>query len=364
MKTRAFVSIRWKMILYFILSLLLSAVTTLVMVYLLYQIAIANRFGPLYDQLYITREQFGVLTPALLVGLILFVVYFLLISRKSIDYLEEISRSLQDISLGNMERPIPRRSSDELGVLAENINRMSARLRVSLEEERAAEQTKNDLITSVSHDLRTPLTSILGYLELIENDKYRDEVELRQWVSIAYEKAGRLKKLIDDLFEYTRVSHRGFRMQKQRINLKDLLEQLAEEFVPQLQEAGIRCVLSAQRDEHYAMVDPDLIVRVFENLIDNAIRYGREGKQIDIDLTTDNKYTVIRIANLGSPIPASDLPSIFERFYRVEKSRSAKTGGTGLGLAIAKNIVASHDGEISAYSYQDRTVFQVSLPAQ
>lgn len=350
------------MIYYCFLSIILSAASSAAAVYLLYSIGVNNRSSIIYTRLYIMRMAFGVLPPAIVFGIILFIVFFFLISRPSITYLEEISRSLQDISLGNIDQAIPRRSSDELGDLAENINRMTARLREALEEERAAEQNKNDLITSVSHDLRTPLTSILGYLELIEDDKCRDEVELRQWVSIAYDKAGRLKKLIDDLFEYTRVSHRGFRMHKQRINLKELLEQLVEEFVPQLQEAGVQCRLSAQQAEYYAMIDPDFIVRVFENLIDNAIRYGQEGKRIDIELTAENKYLVIRVINLGSPIPASDLPNIFERFYRVEKSRSVKTGGTGLGLAIAKNIVESHDGEISAYSYQDRTIFQVSLP--
>jgi len=362
LRTKALTSIRWKMIYYFVLSLALAALITLAIIYLFYNLAVANRSGFLWMLLYIIREQFGVVVPAVMTGFVLFIVIFLLISRNSLSYLEEISRALQEISLGNMDQPITERGSDELGVLAKNINQMSARLKESLEEERAAERAKNDLITSVSHDLRTPLTSILGYLELIESDRYRDEVELRQWISIAYEKTVRLKSLIDDLFEYTRVSHRGFRLKQEDIDLKELLEQLTEEFVPQLQEAGVKCSLTAREAEYQAMLDPQLIVRVFENLIDNAIRYGQEGKRVEIELSREGRNLVVLISNWGSTIPSADLPNIFDRFYRVERSRSAQTGGTGLGLAIAKNIVELHEGEISAFSHQDCTTFRVKLP--
>lgn len=356
-------SIRWKMIYYFILSLALTVLIIGITISLLYNAVVPTRSGFLYMLLYIIRDSFGVVAPAVLAGFILFIILFLLISRNSLSYLEEISRGLQEISLGNMERPIPERSSDELGALARNINQMSARLKESLEEERAAERAKNDLITSVSHDLRTPLTSILGYLELIENDRYRDEVELRQWINIAYEKTVRLKSLIDDLFEYTRVSHRGFRLKQEHIDLKALLEQLTEEFVPQLQEAGMQCSLNIREGTYRALLDPQLIVRVFENLIDNAIRYGQEGKRMEIELSREGSDILVSISNWGSTIPSTDLPNIFDRFYRVEKSRSTQSGGTGLGLAIAKNIVELHAGKISAVSNQSCTTFRVNLPA-
>lgn len=352
-------SLRWKMIFFFIASILLAVAGVFLLLLLaLYLSAISDFFRGVFNAL---RWSIGELPTMILTGCILFLIFFFTLTKGSIRYLEEISVALGQIAGGDFDIQIPKRSNDELGELAENINQMTRRLKQSIEEERNAERAKNELITSVSHDLRTPLTSILGYLDLIDSDQYRDEVELRYYVKIAYQKSQRLKKLIDDLFEFTRVSFGGMKAKPELIDLGELLEQLAEESVPLFREAGMEYRLSVPREKVIVLADGDLMVRVFENLISNGIRYGRTGKYLDLDLAKDGAWAVVRVANYGEPIPQGDLSHLFERFYRVEKSRSGETGGTGLGLAIAKSIIDLHQGRISAYNDPDRTVFEVRL---
>lgn len=275
-------------------------------------------------------------------------------------YLEEIRNGLREIAKGNFDTDIPVQSGSQLGEVAESINQMSRQLHQSILEERNAEKTKNDLITGVSHDLRTPLTSILGFLEVIEEDRYQDEVELRYYVNIAYEKAQSLKKLIDDLFEYTRINN-GLPLDIREIDMAQFMRQLIEEFVPALEKAGLECKLAAE-EGLVVRADGAQLVRAYENLISNAIRYGELGKRIDIAVRSDGNQVSISFTNYGDPIPERDLPFIFDRFYRVEASRSKQTGGTGLGLAITKSIVEVQGGEIRVRSDRQRTTFETRFP--
>ncbi|WP_232231485.1 sensor histidine kinase [Paenibacillus sp. HW567] len=283
-------------------------------------------------------------------------------TRKIVSYLEEITQGIQQITKLGELRPIEVRTNDELGVLAENINIMSERLQHSLLEERKAEQAKNDLIIGVSHDLRTPLTSILGYLDYIEQDRCREEGEIRYYVAIAYQKTLVLRKLIDDLFEYTRVNSGGLPLVAERLDLKAFIRQLVEESVPELAQAGMVYEFEDHTDDLWIQGAPYELLRAYENLITNAIRYGRDGKKLEIVLTHEDSEAVVRISNFGEMIEESDLPHIFERFYRAERSRSRHTGGSGLGLAIAKSIVERHQGRIYARSDQTRTDFITRFP--
>lgn len=247
-------------------------------------------------------------------------------------------------------------------MLSDLFNGMAQKLQEGMEHERAAEKSKNELIIGVSHDLRTPLTSILGYLELIETDRYKDEVELRYYTNVAYEKAKRLKKLIDELFEYTSMSGGDIKLHLQKVNINVLLKQLAEEFVPQFTKAGMCCRFNEDNEELYVYADSNRLIRTYENLIVNAIRYGSKGKYVDIGIKRDHHEAVVSIANFGESISDRDLPYIFERFYRADKSRTSENGGTGLGLAIAKSIIDAHGGQISARSSRLETIFETRLP--
>ncbi|MBG9793518.1 histidine kinase [Paenibacillus dendritiformis] len=284
------------------------------------------------------------------------------LSEELNSYLQEITFGLQEIAKGQFEHVIPVKPANDLGLVAESINHMSAQLYHSIQEERNAEKTKNDLITGVSHDLRTPLTSILGFLELIENDRYHDEVELRYYVNIAYEKALSLKYLIDDLFEFTRINN-GLPLELTELDMTNFIRQLAEEFVPSLEKAGMMCRINAPSEPLYIMADGDRLVRSYENLISNAIQYGKSGKYVDIELGKEEDQIYVKVTNYGEPISERDLPYIFDRFYRAEQSRSKETGGTGLGLAITKSIIEVHGGKISAASDRNKTTFTTRFPS-
>lgn len=276
--------------------------------------------------------------------------------------LDELTEGLREIGEGRFDRKIPVRGDGRLDQVAESINRMSRELHRSIEEERRAERTKNDLITGVSHDLRTPLTSILGFLEVIEQDRYRDEVELRQYVSIVYEKSLALRKLVDDLFEYTRISS-GLPLSPGRMDLAAFLRQLADEFAPDFESAAMACRLNLPDGAAEISADGALLARAFGNLLHNAVRYGNTGGYVEIDLRREGREWVIAVTNSGDPIPQEDLPYIFERFYRVERSRSKETGGTGLGLAIVKSIIEAHGGTVTVRSGRCETTFEARLPS-
>lgn len=298
----------------------------------------------------------------LLIFAILTIVFFQLLIGKRIKYLEEITKSLDGIRQGNLQVNIPVQSSDELGKMAETVNDMAYQLKTSLEEERRLEKTKNDLITNVSHDLRTPLTSALGYLQLLTNLEYQDEEQMRKYSTIAYHQCNNLKVLIDDLFEFTKLSSPGIILTKRLINVKELLEQIVLGFMPSFMEAGIEYRFQVPDDKIQIEADPILLKRVFDNLISNAIKYGKEGRYLDVELCREDSDVVIRIINYGQTIPESDLPYIFEKFYRVDKSRTDMAGGSGLGLAIVKSIIDLHDGSITVDSRENRTMFEVRVP--
>ncbi|MDN4066992.1 HAMP domain-containing sensor histidine kinase [Paenibacillus vini] len=301
-----------------------------------------------------------------LLGVLIMLLFALYFYRRSVrrheqKYLKLLIEEVHRVEEGSAAK-IPVENVGQLGQLATDINRMVERLRTSMEEERRAEQTKNELITNVSHDLRTPLTSITGYLGLIDQDRYRDEVELRHYVNMAYEESLRLKQLLQDLFEYTRLQNKEMKLHKSRINLAEMLYQITAHFGWQLQENKMECRLFMNQQPLFVIADGDKLRRVYENLITNAIRYGSDGRLLDIRGRLEGNEVVTEVINYGDPIPESDLPHLFDRFYRVEKSRAAHTGGSGIGLAIAKHIVDLHGGVISAESDDDRTVFTVRLP--
>jgi len=366
MKKSPFRTIRWQFIGIILYSLGLSAATVGVC-YTLFYFAVylplsEGKRGAFAQGLFWLVNNVGS-TPFLVpFGCALFLLYFFLLSRRPIRYIEEITAGLQEIAKGDLAHRIEKRTSDELGIVADAVNSMAEQLRRSIEEERSAEKAKRDLITGVSHDLRTPLTSILGFLEYIEEDRYKDEVELRYYLSIVHEKAQSLKKLIDDLFEYTRTSGKRVPLRLAPLNVTDFLSQLAEEFVPQLQKERMIYRLTSTDHALTIQADADELVRAFENLISNAIRYGRSGGQVRIEIAAEGEEVVVRVINYGEEIPERALPFLFERFYRVEGSRSRDTGGAGLGLAIVKNIVELHNGRVSVRSDDKETAFETRFP--
>ncbi|KYG29541.1 sensor histidine kinase [Alkalihalobacillus trypoxylicola] len=296
------------------------------------------------------------------ISFILFILIMLVILHKHILYLVKIEEGLEKMASGQLKEKIEIVEDSDLARIAEKTNQLSDKLEQTIKEERLAEEAKTELITNVSHDLRTPLTSILGYLELIERDQYKDEVTLRYYTDIAFRKTKQVHAMVNDLFEYIRTKNPSLVLDKKVIDLKELIKQSTEQLTIQFNKEEMTCRIELPEQESKINIDPEKISRVFENILGNALKYGKEGKYVDINFQQSLDEVKIEIKNYGDPISKMDIPYLFDRFYRIEKSRSKDTGGSGLGLAIAKNIVELHNGKIKVTSDQTGTAFTIQLP--
>jgi len=297
-----------------------------------------------------------------LVGILIFTIIFLFLQRKTAKDIETLARGVKQISAGDLHTEIAISGEGELAHIAESIRLMEEELSAHIEKERENEQSKTDLITNIAHDLRTPLTSILGYLDLLRNNQMVPEEMKKHYIEIVYNKALRLQKLIEELFGFTKLSYGKLNMNLSTLDLVQLLSQLVEESYPNFEKNNLSYDFSANVKSLLIEGDGDLLARLFDNLISNAIKYGAEGKRVLIRLRKEKEAVSVQVLNFGYVIPEKELPLLFDKFYRVEYSRSLSTGGTGLGLAIVKNIVDVHHGSISVQSDMGGTRFTVTLP--
>ena len=226
---------------------------------------------------------------------------------------------------------------------------------------REAEQRKNDLVVYLAHDLKTPLTSVIGYLTLLRDEPQLSPELRSRYTGIALEKAERLEDLINEFFDITRFSLTHLELEKQPTDLTRMLEQVASEFAPQFAEKDLRCELELPPRLAYDC-DPDKLARVFDNVLRNAVSYSVSGGQVDLEARVDGESVEIAVRNEGLEIPEKELTNIFQKFYRLDQARSTRTGGAGLGLAIAREIVERHGGSIRAESDGRRTSFVIRLP--
>lgn len=290
------------------------------------------------------------------------VLYWRLIRRYRQMQQRHIISELHYIANGNYDHRIPFELSGDLGRLVSSINGLVDSTVAAIEDERKIEQSKDELITNVSHDIRTPLTSIIGYLGLIEERQYKSEEDLLKYTHTAYVKAKQMKSLVDDLFEYTKVRQPSVPVNMVHFDMVQLAEQLAADFELEASKKNITIEVVAKEEQLLMDGDTEKIVRVFNNLITNAFKYGKGADKILIELDRVGTEAVIVVKNNGAEIPKYALDSLFDRFYRVEESRNQATGGTGLGLAITQSIIALHGGYIYATSNPQWTSFIIHLP--
>lgn len=300
---------------------------------------------------------------SLLCAVPVYILVFHLLTRKKIKYIKEITAGIQEISKGNMDFKVQEKGNDEFSILAKNINKMSIELKNKIEDERRAEKTKSELITNVSHDLKTPLTTIIGYLTLVKDKNYDGEKTMDDYIERAYSKSLRLKKLIEDLFEYTKISNGVIRINKTNVNIVELMDQLLGEMSIIAKQNNLSFETNYSSPEIYVNIDSDLMARTFENILSNSIKYSYKelNGKVMISITEHEGGITLTFENQGDTIPTEVLPLLFERFYRVDKSRNSKVSGSGLGLAIAKSIVELHGGTISAESEANRVKVIVEL---
>lgn len=226
---------------------------------------------------------------------------------------------------------------------------------------REAEQRKNDLVVYLAHDLKTPLTSVIGYLTLLKEEREISPKLQEKYLSISLEKAERLEELINEFFEITRFNLTQLELEKSSVCLKMMLEQIAYEFKPMLAEKELTCEVAVEPADLKLICDTDKMQRVFDNLLRNAVFYCYEKSTIHVSAEKQNGKIRIQVENAGTEIPEEKLERIFEQFFRLDSARSSRGGGAGLGLAIAKEIVELHQGRIWAESDQEKTRFIIEL---
>lgn len=277
--------------------------------------------------------------------------------------IRHIISELHYIAQGNFEYRIPPSKDSDLQEFIDSIHVLVDSTVEAMEEERRIEQTKDELITNVSHDIRTPLTSVIGYLGLVEQNRYHSVEEARGYVHTAYKKARQMKLLVDDLFEYTTVRQTDTPLNLITFDMVQLLEQLAIDFRMEAEEKGMTIEIRSAKEKLMMEGDSEKLVRVFNNLLSNALKYGKGGKIIAINIRLiESSHVRVEIKNDGERIPDEAFDQLFERFYRAESSRSQESASTGLGLAIAKSIVELHLGTITAETSNEWTKFIIELP--
>ncbi len=274
-------------------------------------------------------------------------------------YFNEIDEGLEKLIQGEDKEII---LSQEMEPMEQKLNVLQQTLERRELEAKLAEERKNNLVMYLAHDIRTPLTSVIGYLSLLEEAPDMPVEQKAKYVHITLEKANRLERLINEFFEITRYNIQQIVLEKERIDLYYMLLQMMEEFYPLLSQKGNQVELHG--DENVTVFgDPIKLARVFNNILKNAVAYSYDNTKIHIFLEEiAPRQVVIKFQNQGRTIPKEKLSSIFEKFYRMDEARTSNTGGAGLGLAIAKEIVTLHGGEIFAESEKEQVRFVVQLP--
>lgn len=302
---------------------------------------------------------------------IIFLIFVFLISlflsfsnllNYSLGYIEKLASTINTIANGNFDIAIPIEQDDEFGYIAKHVNSMARELKVAKEKEDYSihkerihhlamleeEKKTHDLITNVAHDLKTPLTSMMGYLQLLNDHPEFDEDKRHKYLKIAYDKCTRLHRLINDLFHYSAFSSKQVQYHPSKINISELISQITDEYYTELENQQLSLSTTITNPSIYVNGDGELMARVFDNLINNAIKYNNHGNELKLSVEEDLNTVTIKISNQSPQMSREELDHIFEKFYRTDTSRSSKTGGTGLGLAISKSIIEMHGGEIFA----------------
>ena len=272
--------------------------------------------------------------------------------------LSDVEESLGMLLIDNAEEI---RLPEELTAITQRLNAMKQTLERRKLEAQSAEQRKNELVMYLAHDIRTPLTSVIGYLSLLEEVENMPAEQRKKYTHIALDKSYRLEKMINEFFEITRYNLQQIQIKKTDIDLYYMLVQLTDELLPILSKNGNTAILHA--DEEFMIYgDSEKLGRVFTNVLKNAAAYSYPNTEIHITAQKSDDTATITFQNKGDSIPPEKCAAIFEKFYRLDEARTSDTGGAGLGLAIAKEIITLHGGSITVESHEQITSFVITLP--
>ncbi len=296
---------------------------------------------------YYLRTGFIAFLLALAATLILGLTLFSLLTRR----LSSLSDAVRGFERGDWKSRVPVKGRDELGALARSFNDMAATIEADVEKLRAAERMRRDLIGNISHDLRSPLTSLQGYLETMAlKEGTLDPEERQRLLSISLKNAASLQRLVEQLLELAKLDARQVELLREPIPLAELAQDVVLKLAPQAERARVNLSLDAPRDLPLVSCDVGMIERVLTNLIENALHFTPEAGSVRVSLCAQPGGVGVAVTDTGAGIEPEDLPHVFERFYRADKSRNRTTGGAGLGLAIARQIVELHGGSLAVES--------------
>lgn len=296
--------------------------------------------------------------PILIIWVIGTLVLLYRLLKKVFGYIDEVGKATEDLVNKDVEYiELP----DELEEIQKRMNHLKRESEKNEKLAKENEEKKDELIVYLAHDIKTPLTSMIGYLSILDEIDDMPKKKQKNYISIALDKSYRLEDLINELFDVARFNSEKIVLEKEELNLNLMLEQIIDDFYPTLRELNKSIKLN-HNEPISINGDPDKLSRVFNNLIKNAISYSKEESEIVINLKKDNNNAIVEVINKGKQISKEKLSKIFEKFYRLDSARTSRTGGSGLGLAIAKDIVELHNGTIIAESNEEETTFRVTLP--
>ena len=292
---------------------------------------------------------------ALVIIIFVFLLFHMLLDTYK-RYFDEVVTGIDKL----MEERAAISLSPELESVEHKLADVKRTLAERADKAKRAEQQKNDLVVYLAHDIKTPLTSVIGYLSLLDETPDMPDEEKAKYIHTAWEKANRLRNLVNEFFEITRSHSEALPLQKTKVDLYYMIAQISDELYPQLNACGK--IIENHVDEDISVYgDSDKLARVFNNILKNAISYSEENSVIKVSARELSEWTVIQFENDGE-IPEEKLNVIFDKFCRLSNARLSETGGSGLGLAIAKNIIVLHGGQIKAESSNGRTAFIIEIP--
>jgi signal transduction histidine kinase len=282
-------------------------------------------------------------------GIALLLGHFLSVSMT--ERITQLNQAAKKVSEGHLDARVPITGRDEIADLAQTFNDMATQLENAAQQQRELDRLRRDLVAWIGHDLRTPLASVRVIIEALADDVVEDPATIKRYLQTAQQQVDSLSVLLDDLFEMAQIDAGGLKLDRRPNSISDLISDTIEAFSVIAKRQGVTLKGSALPEADPVVIDAQKIGRVLNNLLTNALRHTPAGGVIEITTLSKPECVQVEVRDTGEGIDAEDLPHIFERFYRGEKSRSRATGGAGLGLAIAAGIVRSHGGEIGAESH-------------